>query len=270
MVKLAMLGLFLAVTGCDVGGRSGSDVETPSAETDLRAMLPDDAKLVGISIAPDGKRYVLDQHSGLYEVSDSKATLVWNTSGLTGIELTDVVAIDDDHVALTAENDGFLLDLQTHSFASYFCYLPSLPEPETTPMSVSQTLQREGVAVKQRTESVAFNPGTRQLFAQPQTTRLDTNQIAGTELFQFSESGGQPIQVVPLDDNSFVAGGMTTTPDNRLLLGAHNHIYELLPGTTTLRPFDELDPAVDISGMASGPNDELWVLDGASGKLLKR
>ena len=140
--------------------------------------------------------------------------------------------------------------------------------PPSTPLSISQTLQLDGVAVKQRTESVAFNPDTRQLFAQPLTTRLDTGTFAGSELLVFGEGGGQPIQVLPFEQTSFVAGGMVAAPGDRLLLGAGSAIFEVTldGGFSLLR---QLDASIQITGMARAPNGELWFLDGAGRRLVK-
>jgi hypothetical protein len=194
-----------------------------------------------------------------------------------------VVALDADRFAVTAENDGFLLNLRTKELTSYFCYLPSVPPPVdepggvaggpsqppiSTPLSISQTLELQGVAVKQRTESVALNPDTRQLFAQPRTIRLDTGGVAGSELFVFAEGGGEPIQVLPLAQTDFVAGGMVAAPGNRLLLGAGSAIFEttLSDGLKVVR---QLDQAIEIAGMARAPDGSIWVLDSASSRLLK-
>jgi hypothetical protein len=85
---------------------------------------------------------------------------VFNTTGLNGVELTDVVALDADRFALTAENDGFLLNVRTGGFESYFCYLPPPPmdpagagglssdgsspstQPGIAPFSVSQSCKQ--------------------------------------------------------------------------------------------------------------------------------
>jgi hypothetical protein len=293
MRNIFLIGLVLALAGCDRGSATESDTTPPpptgsASDVQLANLLPAGAVLVGVTITPDGKRYVLDQRSGLYELGESSASLVFNTSGLNGVELTDVVALDNDRFALTAENDGFLYDKRTQAFESYFCYLPSAPpndpmpggggssagaggsptQPVTPPISISQSLELNGIAVKQRTESVAFNTGTRQLFAQPRTTRLDNGSMAGSELFVFNEGGGQPIQVLPFVDTSFVAGGMVSAPGNRLLLGAKNVVYEVtLDGSFT--PRLTLEAGVDISGMAASPNGTLWLLDSASQRLLK-
>jgi hypothetical protein len=281
MRTVFLIGLAVLLNACDVGSESPPGVESASSEIELSALLPAGAAPVGVTVTPDGKRYVLDQRSGLYEVGKDHATLVFNTTGLSGLELTDVVALDADRFAVTAENDGFLLNLRTSELTSYFCYLPSVPPPVdepggsagrappfNPPLSISQTLQLEGVAVKQRTESVALNPDTRQLFAQPRTIRLDTGGVAGSELFVFAEGGGEPIRVLPFAQTDFVAGGMVAAPASRLLLGAGSAIFESTPDGE-LRLIRQLDAAIDIAGMARAPDGSLWVLDGSSSRLLK-
>jgi len=271
MTKVFGLALLLALGGCDLGSTS---VDAAPTTSELGA-LPADAQLVGVAITPNGTRYVLAQHAGLYRIDAAGAVPVFNTSGLTGLEFTDIVALDDTRFALTAENDGFLFDLSTGSLSSYFCYLPSPPQPgvngdgssqPATPVSVSQTLQLAGIAVSQRTEAVAFNPNTRQLFAQPRTTRLDTGGIAGSELFVFEQAGGEPTTVFPLEPG-FVAKGMVVIND-RLFLGSGSSLWEAAPngGVTQV---GELDSSIDLSGMARAPDGTLWLLDGKGRRLLK-
>lgn len=271
MTKVFGLALLLALGGCDLGSTSAEAQQT-TIELDA---LPADAPLVGVAITPNGTRYVLAQHAGLYRIDATAAVPVFNTSGLTGIEFTDIVALSDDRFALTAENDGFLFDLSTGSLSSYFCYLPSPPQPgvngdgssqPATPISVSQTLQLAGIAVSQRTEAVAFNPNTLQLFAQPRTTRLDTGGIAGSELFVFEQGGGEPTTVFPLD-TGFVAKGMVVVND-RLFLGSGSSLWEAAPNGGLTR-VAELDSSIDLSGMARAPDGTLWLLDGKGRRLLE-
>lgn len=285
MNRVFLVGLMLSLMGCDQGSATTRpEGTTDSAVRPLRG-LPADAVLVGLAIQPDNEFYVLDQRSGLYRVDEQSSSLVFNTSGLGGVELTDVVALDSTRFALTAENDGFSFDSQTQELTSYFCYLPSVPpessepEPEpgqpsgggspgpTLPVSISQRMQAEGVAVKQRTESVAFNNRTGQLFAQPQTIRLDDGSVVGSELFVFDRSGGEPIQVLPLEQG-FVAGGMVTIPDDRLILGAGSTVFEATTGGLSF-PILEVGAGIVISGMARAPDGAIWVLDGAAKRLLR-
>ena len=185
----------------------------------MAPLLPADSDVVGVTVSPEGRRYVLDSTGRLYLLEPSRATLVFTAPA--PIELTDIVALGGERFAVTAENDGFMLDVHNQSFSSYFCYLPGSfdVDPMVVPPSVSQMLRNEGIEVKERTESVAFNPETLQLFAQPQTIRLDTGAVVGSELFVFSDGGGQPIQVRSMNNIGFLAGGMVAVDGTRLLLG---------------------------------------------------
>ncbi|HYP76306.1 MAG TPA: hypothetical protein VER12_10135 [Polyangiaceae bacterium] len=270
MGRVLGLALLLALGGCDIGG---SSVEAAPTTSELRG-LPADAQLVGVAITPSGTRYVLDRHSGIYRVDAAGARLVFNTTGLAGLEFTDLVALDDARFAITAENDGFLFDLSTGKLSSYFCYLPP-PNPGTdgegssqpvVPISVSQTLRLAGIAVSQRTEAVAFNPDTGRLFAQPRTTRLDTGGIAGSELFVFEPPGSEPVAVLPLD-SGFVATGMAVVGD-RLFLGSGSSLWEAaLDGGLTR--VGEFASAIDLGGIARAPDGTLWLLDAKGRRLVK-
>jgi hypothetical protein len=269
---IAVAGL-LALGACDASQPSPS----PGADSDFKSqinlapLLPAGADLVGVTVSPEGKRYVLDSAGRLYLLeSASRATLVYATT--TPIELTDVVALGGERFAVTAENDGFMLDVHNQSLSSYFCYLPGdiIPTDPTVVPSVSQTLRNEGVAVKERTESVAFNHQTLQLFAQPQTIRLDTGAVAGSELFTFSDGGGQPIAVRQMPITAFIAGGMVVVDGRRLLMGRGSQIYEIDEqgvGPTLLKQLQ--DTTIDISGLALDTDGDLLVLDRASRRLLE-
>lgn len=266
-----MLPLLALASACDTAGEASEPGDLSATRVDLSRAFPASAVLVGVAITPDGTRYVLDQSSGLYELHGSSARLVVDTKALN-LEPTDVVALDSEHLALTAVNDGFLVNLTTLQLSSYFCYLPAdlgNDAPiEPTNVSVSQSLRAEGIAVDQRTESVAFNPETRMLFAQPRTTRLDTGEVVGSELFVFAEQGGQPIRVVPVADRMLMAGGMVAAADSRLFLGVGDRIFEAMPeGPVVSRK--ELGEGVHVSGMARDFEDVLWYLDGPARELVE-
>jgi hypothetical protein len=263
-------------------GTAGGEFKS---EVKLAALFPATADLVGVAVTAEGRRYLLDRNSGLYELGASSARLVFPISELAtrfglspDTELTDVVALDSMRFAVTAENDGFMLDLEASTFSSYFCYFPA-PSPTDTPptatppvvvvpTSVSQELRRQGIAVKERTESVAFSPERSQLFAQPQTIRLDTGEIVGSELFVFRDSGGQPIEVRPMPSSSFLAGGMIAIDGLRVLLGSRNQLYQVdqNTGPTLLRHFDA---PIEISGLARDVDGDLLLLDRAGRRLLE-
>ena len=290
MARLPVIGVLLLLA-CDgaVNRSMGPAAPAPAplppppprsewkAEIRLDGLLPPGAVPVGVAVDPSGRRYVLDRRSGLYQLDGASARLVISITDVAAtlglgldLELTDVAALGEDRFALTAENDGFLLDLRDRSVRSYFCYLPSntgsTPPPEEV-SSVSQTLQREGVPTRQRTESVAFSAENDLLLAQPRTTRLDTGAIAGSELFMFLSSGGQPFQVRSLPDPTFMAGGMVSS-GQRVLLGSHDKLYTMTAWSpaTLLRQFQA---PLEITGMAREPDGDLLLLDGAGRRLLK-
>ena len=241
------------------------------SQIDLAPLLPPTADVVGVTVSPEGQTYVLDRVSGLYLIeSTTRATLVY--AAPTGIELTDVVALGGERFAVTAENDGFLLDVHNQSFSSYFCYLPETfpTDPTVVPPSVSQRWRSEGIEVKERTESVAFNQTTFELFAQPQTIRLDTGEVVGSELFIFGDGGGQPVQVRLLNNLSFIAGGMVAVDGTRLLLGRAFQLFEMdaqSAGPVLLKQF--ADNTIDISGLALDTDGDLLVLDRRNRRLLE-
>jgi hypothetical protein len=182
-----------------------------------------------------------------------------------GLQFTDVASMDDDRFLVTAPNDGYLLDLQQDWISSYFCYLPDVSAEPIEYVSISQAMQAEGVAVEQRTESVAYNPETLALFAQPRTVRTDTQEVVGSEVFMFDYGGGEPVLVVGLEQN-FLAGGMVTDGAS-LLLGRGNQLYRstLDQGYSLIL---SLDADVKIVGMARDPSGSIVLLDGNTSTLI--
>jgi len=250
--------------------------EAEPGVVDLSAWFDADSELVGVAVDEAGIRYVLDAANGLYRLGTGGArelvldarTLEQRYGISRALELSDVVAYGPDRFLVTASDDGFLLDLWAGTFASYFCYLPPIDSDEAPApvVSVSQELQLEGIPVTQRTESVAYNTLTGEIFAQPQTRRLDlpNGEVAGSELFVFSGTGGQPLSVQPLADLQFSAGGMIAR-DNRLLLGSGHALYELSgPDVHLIRT---LEDDLVITGMALDRDDSLLVLDGPGRRL---
>ena len=130
-------------------------------------------------------------------------------------------------------------------------------------------LRSAGIEVKERTESVAFNRDTLQLFAQPQTIRLDTGEVVGSELFIFSDGGGQPIAVQSMTTSSFIAGGMVAVDGTRLLMGQGSQIFEMDQSAGPTLRTQLKDTTIDISGLALDTDGDLLVLDRAGRRLLE-
>jgi hypothetical protein len=264
---------WVAIAGLLMAGACGTSEPPPNtgdfkSEVNLAPLFPAGADLVGVTVSPEGKTYVLDRVSGLYVLEGSQATLVYATP--TSVELTDVVALGGERFAAPAENDGYMIDVHNRTFTSYFCYVPSIDPGMSGPPSVSQVLRNAGIEVTERTESVAFSHDTLQLFAQPRTTRLDTGEVVGSELFIFSDGGGQPIAVRSMPSWSFNAGGMVAVGGVRLLLGQGSQIHEIVDANAVPSLRQQLaDTTIDISGLALDGDGDLLVLDRANRRLLK-
>jgi hypothetical protein len=273
----------LAVATVSLFGACADDPAPPpspsefKSETALDVLLPADAELVGVAVAPEtGHRYVLDRRHGLFQIEGLAARLVFPTNDLTtrfGLatqpDFTDIVALDSDRFAVTAENDGFMLDLHNGTLASYFCYFPPIVgEPTETPTSISQNLREQGISVKERTEAVAYSSEDQLLFAQPQTFRLDSGVLMGSEIFMFSEAGGQPTSVRLLADPTFVAGGMAAYAQQQLLLGMGKTLYlvNAFSGPAAIQTFQA---EIAIAGLARDIDDDLLILDTAGRRLLE-
>ncbi len=92
----------------------------------------------------------------------------------------------------------------------------------------------------------------------------------GSELFIFSDGGGQPIAVQSMPSLSFVAGGMVAVDGARLLLGQGSQIYEMAGAGVAPSLRKQLaDTTIDISGLALDTDGDLLVLDRASRRLLE-
>jgi hypothetical protein len=279
---LWMVGV-VGLLACDGTQAAGPVAPAPPSERNgeiaLHRLLPPGAVPVGVTVDQSGKRYVLDRRSGLYRLDGNTAALVVSTNELAAVaglgldlELTDVAAFGPgtDQFAFTAENEAFVFDVRSRTISFRFCYLPSTtdtPPPVDARPSISQSLRMNGIQVKERTESVAYDPQTGLLVAQPRTIVMTTGAIAGAELFTFRPPADQPFDTRVLPDPGFMAGGMTVS-GLRVLLGVHGQIYQMSSFTdpTLLLTFDT---PVEITGMARDLDGDLLVLDGAGGRLLK-
>jgi hypothetical protein len=263
------------------------------SSVDLTALFPADAQLVGVALGldstdPDAHPYVLEARSGLYEILAGEAKLVFDLhasnvlagtgDGSPPSELTDVT-FDPLRSAengapsflLTGENDGYSLTLPGPSLTSYFCYLPrpSNTWSASTPPSVSQRYQQQGIAVSERTEAVAISELSEQIFAQPRTTRMDSFEVVGSELFAFDTSGGQPTAARSLTQPDFAAGGAAFLQVNALWLGYGASLYVTNGWAENIRRIATLEGVDTITGMASDGAGKLLVLDGPHRRLLE-
>jgi hypothetical protein len=261
----------------------------PQSSRELGAYFAPGAELVGVALdeRDESAPYLLEAHTGLYRLTATGSEQVFDlrTSRVIGgtgdgsppVELTDVAfepvrsrAQDAPVFVLTAENDGFALDLGEADLHSYFCYLPTRADPLGAPgPSASEQLRQQGIAVVERTEAVTLNPITWQIVAQPRTLRLDDGTIAASELFVFDTVGGNPIGTWRLERAEFAAGGAAFLLGSSLLFGFGSDLYFENDWGGDVTHQLHLEGVEKITGLAARANGDLLVLDGPNRRLLE-
>lgn len=255
-----------------------------SRALELGGFFARDAELSGVGVdSASGEIYLLEARTGVYRLEADRADLVVDLEAVTTLdalgqampsptELTDLAVRVADGVTgfvVTAENDGFLASPHNDLLRSFFCYEPGFefePDEPQRPLSVSQQMRLEGVAVFERAEAIAVRPDTLEIYAQPRTHRQDDRQPLGSELFRFDPIGGDaPVDVQRLSD-AFSAGGMAVRETGELLFGAGSELYAMPAMGGSLGYVASLSGS--ISGMAYDVvRGELLVLDGAGRRL---
>lgn len=272
LVRILALPLLGSLIAC--GGQRPDDLRknptgtTRHATVALRASLgSENIDVTGVTVDPiTKKRYVLDARAGIYEMDGDQATLVSPLHEMVGdgvfpmSDFTDFVALGNGRFALTAVNDGFLLDTNTKTFSSYFCYVPGdIIDPEAP------------IPVQQLTRSVTFDPTRNKLFAQPQTFREGLQgPPESAEVGRFDIEGGEGYGWIDLNDPEFSAGGIAVEADGTMLLGADEALYRLDLETGDLREAYDLSSLQigTISGLAVD-GERVLVIDAARQELVE-
>lgn len=244
-------------------------------------MLPAEDTLVGVTVDPTGAtRFVLSEESGLFAIANDGSTLVFDTNNLPLSEFvpelpfTDVVALSNKRFALTAKNEGYLLDIEDQSLTRFFCYLPAENDPTTSTESISQLLEAQGIAVYQITQAVTHNAELGLLFAHPITVGIDDGVVYGAEVGAFSDVTGEPITWSLVQDGelqSVSASGMVAD-DSRILTLSHGDSLYRFDGVSNPELIESLAPhgVGEITGLAAVPGtDHILVLDGQHRQLVE-
>ena len=202
LLPLASLGALLA--GCP--NVPADPLPSPQGTIDLALALGvEDPQVIGVTVNPDdGTRYLLDRVAGLFELADDgTATLLreietFPTPAVLPRSLwTDFVSLGHGQFAITALSDGYLLDLEADTLTEYFCYVPDMDIPDDGQPILDQL-----------TNSVAFDPNSNVLYAQPITFEADSTQAVVSQaasIGAYSIDGGQPIAWFDLADIDFLA-----------------------------------------------------------------
>lgn len=256
---LACVLLAAATAAC-----SGSDPVPGPGAFDLRAAAGvTELSPVGVTVDPDGNRFFFDQNAGLYALDAAgHATLVIAAAELPQPDepvqspFTDVVAVGPGRFALTAVNDGFVLDVAARTLTQHFCYLP-----DDSPSWLWQ-----------RTDALAYDPITDQIWAQPNTYDME-NVWQSTQVAAFDRATGADLAWYGMPTGAIEAHGMAILADTRIVLAEGSSLYsynrfDRLDGAVTLLR-DLSDEGVDrIEGLAyDATTGSLLVLDGATDSL---
>ena len=238
----ALLSGTLALAACG----SAVDPEPPLARVDLRAELDvADANVVGVAVDPDGRRFVLDEAEGLFELTGSGSVPVVRMNDMPdpGVEValpyTDLAALGRGAFALTAIGAGFLLEPDVQRLSLHFCYEPGFfPEEQ-----------------RQAASALAYDSAADRIYAQPQTFQSGVEQPVASQIGAFDRESGADLEWYSLTSPGFRAGGMAIAPAGVILLGAGASLVRFDSATGRLATVDELTRygIVRIEGLTVDP-----------------
>lgn len=252
--SLLAFGVMAVGAGC-------TSTEAPVSRVELRQALgTPDAHATGVTVAPDGSRFVFDEDGGLFRIEGDTGTQVMQMAALPApdkaltLPITDLVAVSPGVFAITAIGDGFVLDTNAHTLTQRFCYVPDgTPSGET-----------------HRTDALTYDAELDQFLAEPATYNA-AGQFEYAEVAAYQRDRGTAVGWYSVG-GSVTAGGMALIPQVGLVLGAGTQL-ELFDRTTSLSKH-----GADLSRFGIGAIDglavdakagTLLVLDGASDELVE-
>jgi hypothetical protein len=256
---------------------------TPAPQAELLERHPlavvtgvDESAAVGITVDPDtGAVLVLDRNVGVVQADLSGGGGQWQ-SGATLLlardefpvpdvaprsEWTDIVALGGGRFALTAQTQGFLLDLDAGTLTQHFCYVPGFDGGDPTPQ------------IDQITNSVAYDADADLLYAQPETFDPATGDVRRADIGSFDGTTGADLTWTEIEGTDFPAGGIALDGDGHLLLAYDDVLQErslydgeLTAEDTDLSGFD----LQAVAGMTRDPATGHYLLiDPASDQLVR-
>ena len=221
-----------------------------------------DVAPVGITIAPDGQRFVLDEQRGLYRLDGEHATSIVSMSSMypsdkpLELPVTDIVALGPELFAVTALNDGFLLDTHAQTLTQHFCYLPG--DDGSTPRVISQ-----------RTDALAYDSAAQRLWAQPRTF-----DAAGVfqygQVAQYDRATGDDLQWYSVTGDIHATAAVVI-PERGLVLGQGNYLLAFDPAQSSMTRLDDLARygVRSIDGLAfDALSGVLVVVDGTTDEVV--
>lgn len=272
MHPLRLLALALLLPAC---------AETPAELLESHPLSivsgVDSSSAVGITVAPDtGITYVLDPAVGIIQVDLSGEGGQFSAEPVNIAPIgdwpvastpprsgwTDIVALGADRFAVTAQTQGFLLDLDEQTLTQHFCYVPGFVEEEDMLPVIDQI-----------TDSVTYDLDRDLLYAQPETFDPATGEVSRADIGMFDGATGQDLSWTEIQDTEFPAGGIALDGDGNLVLAYGDRLEtrslddgEVSMADTDLSQFE----LQSVAGMARDPATGHYLLiDPASDQLVR-
>lgn len=265
LVRIVALTALAPLGAAACTGSESNSEDTLVTQSLRLAFAADEVEVVGVTVRADtGERYLLEANRGLYKIDADGAILPvlaledFPSSDIAPASgFTDIVHLEGARFALTAMNDGFLLDLDTMTMQRHFCYLP-----EDLPLE----------DVYQLTESVTYDPLSQLIFAQPQTVSMQDDSVVASSLGNFAGDSGQDLQWIDMGQLDYLAGGMAVTGPQELSLGRGSALDRFDLGGGVLSGSLELSRfgVKNISGLAVDTSaDALLIIDADDDTLVE-
>jgi hypothetical protein len=239
--------------------------KVPESAVVKRSFLSASSNFTGVTVdRTTGRRFVVSPTRGIYELlPDGTLTQRWDRNAGDDVLVPlfhDLAALDSNRFALIADNDGYVLELDSKKLQRRFCYLPG-------------EVQDSQPTAWQRSLAVTYEPTRDLIYAQPRTfpSRAQTDSQS-SQIASFDPVSGEDLSWKDLPDRNFAAGGMAMDGQDSALLGSGAQLlrYDLAQQKWE-RSWDLSTEGVqDIGGVAvDAASDTLLVLDATDNELVE-
>jgi len=231
-------------------------VEPTPDDVVSRVDLGAEGDLVGVAVEPDSGRRLALVSDTLFVLGDGGYEALDVQPPANGF--TDVVAVGDGVVALSAVSDGFLFDTVTGTLTQHFCYEPGF--------------QDEWVEDFQITFALGYDIDRDLLIAQPRTAMFDAPDVPVASFVATYDGGtGETREFYELPQASYRAGGMVAPGADEVWLGVDARLDAYGAGEERPSRFARLDRAgvSSIEGLAIDDVASTLLVADAGGEVVE-
>jgi len=222
----------LLLAGCSEGQFAPSPDDVVS-----RIDLSAEGDLVGVAVEPDSGRRLALVSDRLFAIDgDTYTALAVQPEDFGGF--TDVVALGDGMVALSAQSNGYLFDTEHGGLVVHFCYEPGWEEWDQE---------------FQITHALGFDIDRDLIIAQPRTATLaDPDNVLASFVSTYVASSGTTEQFYTLPETDYRSGGMAVPDADQVWLATDDHLDTYGVGVDRPKRFADLSDAgvVQAEGLA--------------------